>query len=146
MSHNQHLLQGKLQNISFTNFKTLGARQWIDDEVMNYFVNKWCTGSFTLGLNTFFACKILFKDDDNSCVNARCGVLMAEDAKKALKWCRRAEVCFASTIFLPGSLYSTEASCSSWGMGLCFYPNQWKSLTLVFGLHWFSSPMHPCLW
>lgn len=90
---NRNLLDGKLPNISFHNFKTLGACQWLDDEIINYFVNKWCSrSSTTLGLSTFFACKFLFQDDDNSCVHARHGILTGEDEYSALRWCRRAEV------------------------------------------------------
>lgn len=92
---NQKLLEGKLPNISFLNFKTLGARQWLDDEIINYFVNKWCSkSSTTLGLSTFFACKVLFEDADNSCVHAKQGILTGEDDNRALRWCRRAEVSY----------------------------------------------------
>lgn len=93
ISHKELLLEGKLPNISFLNFKTLGARQWLDDEIINYFVTKWCSrSSTTLGLSTFFACKILFQDNDNSCVHAKRGILTVDDERKALKWCHRAEV------------------------------------------------------
>ena len=93
------LLEGKLPNISFSSFKTLAARQWLNDEVINYFVQKWCSKSSTLALSTFFACKILFEDIDNSCVHAKHGVLSLADEKRALKWCRRADVsCFPSIL------------------------------------------------
>lgn len=89
---NEIFIEGKLSNISFKNFKTLGAHQWLDDEVINYFINKWCSGSCMLGLNTFFACKILFGDEDDSCLNAKHGVLTTEDDERAVRWCRRAHV------------------------------------------------------
>ena len=93
------LLEGKLPNISFSSFKTLAARQWLNDKVINYFVQKWCSKSSSLGLSTFFACKILFEDIDNSCVHAKHGVLSLADEKRSLKWCRRADVsCFPSIL------------------------------------------------
>lgn len=115
ISLDQSLIEGKIPNISFRSFKTLGAREWLNDEVINYFLNKWCSRSCTLGLSTFFACKILFDDEDNSCVHAKRGVLTAEDAKRALKWCRRAEVCgpesFVETVTLD---YSRRAWLLIW--------------------------------
>lgn len=91
IAHNRISFEGKLPNISWRNFVTLGPRQWLDDEVINYFVTRWCSGSLTLGLNTFFACKILFEDLDNSCINAKHGVLTSDDAQMALRWCHRAK-------------------------------------------------------
>lgn len=90
--HNWISSEGKIPNISLSNFTTLGPRQWLDDEVINYFIAKWCSGSSTLGLNTFVACKILFDDVDNSCINAKRGVLTPEDARKVVRWCHRANV------------------------------------------------------
>jgi hypothetical protein len=91
IGNNKELLQGKLSHISFSNFQTLGVGQWLDDEVINYFVQKWCAKSRTiLGLNTFFACRILFQED--SCINAKDGILTKEDETKALRWCQKAEV------------------------------------------------------
>lgn len=92
MGHHETFRTGKLLNISFPNFKTLGPQQWLDDEVINYFVHKWCSGSSTLGLNTFFACKILFDDDDDSCMNAKNGVMTLEDERRVVRWCHRAKV------------------------------------------------------
>lgn len=92
MSRNHSVLAGKLPNISLKNFKTLGAGAWLDDEVINYFVTKWCSRSTTLGLSTFFACKILFDDTDNACIQAKRGPLSSEDAKRAQRWCHRSDV------------------------------------------------------
>lgn len=91
------MCERNLPNISFSNFKTLGPNQWLDDEIINYFITKWCLGTSTLGLNTFFACKILFEDRDDSCVNARSGLITLEDERKAVRWCRRANVSFHCT-------------------------------------------------
>ena len=44
----------------------------------------------TLGLNTFFACKILFEDP--SCIRAKGGTLNTELELTAIKWCCRAAV------------------------------------------------------
>ena len=88
--------QLKLPNISSKNFETLGVGRWLDDEVINYFVTKWCLKSqTTLGLNTWFACKFLFQE--NLCIHAKIGVLTAEDEEIVQKWCRAFEVkCFVS--------------------------------------------------
>jgi Ulp1 family protease len=65
--------------------------QWLDDEIVNYFVKKWCTKARrTLGFSTFFTCKILFQDA--LCINAKSGVLTREDEEVVLRWCRKAEV------------------------------------------------------
>jgi hypothetical protein len=81
----------KLTYITPGNFETIGVRRWLNDEVINYFVNKWCSRSqATLGFNTFFACKFLFQK--SSCINARSGDLTSEDVKGVQKWCRAAQV------------------------------------------------------
>lgn len=81
----------KLQNVSPQNFETIGLRRWLDDEVINYFVNKWCSRSqTTLGLSTFFACRIIFQE--TSCINAKTGAFSEEDVERVTKWCRAAQV------------------------------------------------------
>ncbi|KAF5377991.1 hypothetical protein D9757_009836 [Collybiopsis confluens] len=75
----------KIPNVTVANFNTLGVGRWVDDEIMNYFVSKWCRRSTVLGLNTFFACKYLFQED--SCLFAKTGTLTAEAERKALRWC-----------------------------------------------------------
>lgn len=81
----------KLPYISSENFKTIGVWQWLNDEVINYFVTKWCSRSqVTLGFSTFFACKVIFQE--SLCINARSGDLTSEDVKRAQKWCRAAQV------------------------------------------------------
>lgn len=117
---NQKLLEGKLPNISFSDFKTLGAREWLNDEVINYFVKKWCSRSSTLGLSTFFACKVLFDDEDNSCIQAKHGVLTLDDEETALRWCRRADVsCFPSILKIAHSDYKRRVCVSIWGGTRC---------------------------
>ncbi|KAF5364863.1 hypothetical protein D9757_012750 [Collybiopsis confluens] len=76
-----------IPHITGANFRTLGVAQWVDDEVMNYFVSKWCQESSILGLSTFFACKHLFQDD--SCLTAKSGTLTTEIERKALRWCAK---------------------------------------------------------
>lgn len=82
-----------IQHVSLRNFKTLGIVRWLDDEVINYFVKKWCSRMNTLGLNTFFACKILFQED--LCIRANNGVLSPELEETAMKWCHCALVSFS---------------------------------------------------
>ena len=71
-------------------FSTIGVGRWVDDEVMNYFIQKWCSKSqTTLGLNTWFACKFLFQED--LCIHAKT-ILTLEDETGVKRWCRAAEV------------------------------------------------------
>ncbi|KAJ3750351.1 hypothetical protein DFH05DRAFT_1518501 [Lentinula detonsa] len=71
------------------NFETVGIGRWLDDEIINYFVTKWCSQSQTvLGLSTFFACKFLFRE--NACIHAK-SVLTSEDKRGVQKWYRVAE-------------------------------------------------------
>ncbi|KAF5364854.1 hypothetical protein D9757_012748 [Collybiopsis confluens] len=83
----QNHFEGKLPYITNTNFSTLGVGRWLDDEIINYFVAKWCRQSNTLGLSTFFAGKLLFAD--HSCLVARSGKLTADDERAVLRWSGR---------------------------------------------------------
>lgn len=74
-------------------FETLGVQWWVDDDVVKYLVNRWCSKSLrTLGLGTWFACKFLFQD--TQCVHAKTRTLTSEDELGMQKWCRTAEVQF----------------------------------------------------
>ncbi|KAF5332993.1 hypothetical protein D9757_015438 [Collybiopsis confluens] len=77
-----------LPEITFSHFSTLGVAQWVNGELINYFVNKWCHGGTTLGLNSYFACKHLFQKND--CINAKSGTLTLEDQSGVLRWCEKA--------------------------------------------------------
>ncbi|KAJ3820902.1 hypothetical protein F5880DRAFT_1615163 [Lentinula raphanica] len=60
-----------LPNISYRDFSTLGVGRWLNDEVINFFIDKWCFKSRdTLGFGTFFAGSCLF-DDKYSCLIAK---------------------------------------------------------------------------
>ena len=74
----------------------------------------------TLGLHTFFACKILFEDP--SCICAKGGTLNTELELTAIKWCR----CVAVRLFLcPTVLIHVLAeSFRTRHLGLCVYSNQ----------------------
>ncbi|KAJ3991171.1 hypothetical protein F5050DRAFT_1716310 [Lentinula boryana] len=80
-----------LPNISIRSFETIGIGRWLDDEVINYFVTKWCSKSqTTLGLNTFFACKFLF--EGSSCISANSVEhLTLEHESRVQKWCLAAK-------------------------------------------------------
>ncbi|KAF5370494.1 hypothetical protein D9757_013117 [Collybiopsis confluens] len=95
VSENSADFQGKLPHIQLRNFQTLGAGRWLDDEIINYFVEKWCSKSgTTIGFNTFFASKVLFQEDD--CINPKFKVTVADEqtvgswyrsaAKGVLNW------------------------------------------------------------
>ncbi|KAF5350938.1 hypothetical protein D9757_014387 [Collybiopsis confluens] len=78
-------VQGEGSSCHIANFSTLGVGRWVDDEIVNYFVTKWCHRSTVLGLSTFFASKNLFQGD--SCSFAKSGTLTAEAERQALRWC-----------------------------------------------------------
>ncbi|KAF5348219.1 hypothetical protein D9757_015200 [Collybiopsis confluens] len=82
-----------LSNISFHDFSTLGVGRWLNDEIINYFVLKWCSeAQTTLGLSTFFACKFLFQE--NACITAKSGMLTAQEGAQVLRWCQKTERAF----------------------------------------------------
>lgn len=135
MAQRKNCLEGKIPNISFASFKTLGIHQWLNDEVINYFVGKWCSGSSTLGLNTFFACKILFDNHDDSCVHAREGVVTWEHEERAVRWCRRAIVSHK----FPGAPPNPPLIGQKNSLGL---PNTWDSVFIPINenhSHWYSA-------
>ncbi|KAF5345844.1 hypothetical protein D9757_014063 [Collybiopsis confluens] len=79
-----------IPHITFHDFSTLGVGRWLNDEIINYFVQKWCMQArTTLGLSTFFACRFLF--EENSCVTAKSGVLTAQEGARVLRSCRKTE-------------------------------------------------------
>ncbi|KAF5343521.1 hypothetical protein D9757_014939 [Collybiopsis confluens] len=87
---NMDVFAKKLDFLPFASFQTLGVGRWLGDDVINYFVKKWCSqGSTTLGLNSFFACKILFQN--NSCVRAKTGVITQDVENTAVRWCLKAK-------------------------------------------------------
>lgn len=71
--------------VSWKHFATLGVGQWVGDEIINHFVEKWCTQSrTTLGFSSFFLISFLFQDH-GSC-NTVCTIhQLAED--DALRYC-----------------------------------------------------------
>ncbi|KAF5369731.1 hypothetical protein D9757_011998 [Collybiopsis confluens] len=78
LSENSANFQGKLPFIQLRNFQTLGVGRWLDDEIINYFVKKWCSKSgTTVGFSTFFASKVLFQEND--CVNPKDKVTTADE-------------------------------------------------------------------
>ncbi|KAF5343010.1 hypothetical protein D9757_015287 [Collybiopsis confluens] len=94
----------KVAPVTLSDFTTLDVGRWLNDEVINYFIRKWCSrGGTTLGLNTFFACKILFQD--HSCTSAKTGILTVADEKEAVKWCEKAlnTLCLETwdSVFIP---------------------------------------------
>ncbi|KAF5384608.1 hypothetical protein D9757_007521 [Collybiopsis confluens] len=80
-------LRCQLEFIKLQDFHTLGAGRWLNDEIVNYFVDKWCADSgTTLGLNSFFAPRCLF---DRITGTPKCGVLTAADEDRVERWCRK---------------------------------------------------------
>ena len=120
-----------LQCLPRQSFETIGVGRWIDDEVINYFMEKWCSKSCTtLGFNTWFAGKFLF--EENLCLHAKSGIFTMADEKKIQRWCRAAEVKFYSICKTKYAESKLESSKSS-QMGTCLHSHQWEQYTLVFG-------------
>ncbi|THU98886.1 cysteine proteinase [Dendrothele bispora CBS 962.96] len=51
-----------LEFVRHSDLQTLSPKSWLNGEIINYFVEKWCAGSDTLGLGTYWANKFLFED------------------------------------------------------------------------------------
>ncbi|KAJ3737960.1 hypothetical protein EV360DRAFT_91035 [Lentinula raphanica] len=80
-----------LPNISFHDFSTLGPGRWLNDEIINYFITKWCSQSRnTLGFSTFFAGTCLFEDKVSCTVAKR--VLTEEDETRVRRSVNRRQV------------------------------------------------------
>ncbi|KAF5364876.1 hypothetical protein D9757_013038 [Collybiopsis confluens] len=113
-SDNPCAFNGKLPHVTLTSFQTLNAGRWLDDEMVNYFVKKWCFKSgTTLGFNTFFACKVLFQETE--CINAREGFLTNVDEDTVRRWCAKAATAMIGTsgtgwdsVFIPINEDSTH--------------------------------------
>ncbi|KAJ3715652.1 hypothetical protein C8R42DRAFT_725466 [Lentinula raphanica] len=79
-----------VKHLSVESFCTLGVGKWLNDEIINHFVEKWCSQSrvrATLGLNTWFSCRHMFQD--NRCLLAR-RAMKQEDERLVERWCRSA--------------------------------------------------------
>ncbi|KAJ3765990.1 hypothetical protein FB446DRAFT_794523 [Lentinula raphanica] len=92
-----------IRNISHRDFSTLGVGRWLNDEIINYFIDKWCFRSRnTLGLGTFFG-SCLFQDQ-NSCLVAK-RYLTAEDEEKVKRCVMRRQKMLSleswDTVFFP---------------------------------------------
>ncbi|KAJ3765750.1 hypothetical protein FB446DRAFT_794751 [Lentinula raphanica] len=93
-----------VRNISYRDFSTLGVGRWVNDEIINYFIDKWCFRSRnTLGLGTFFAGSCLFQDQ-NSCLVAK-RYLTVEDEEKVKRCVMRRQKMLSlenwDTVFFP---------------------------------------------
>ncbi|THV00394.1 hypothetical protein K435DRAFT_854861 [Dendrothele bispora CBS 962.96] len=73
-------------SLSPQNFRRLGPTQWLDDEIINYFVERWCSQSqTTLGFTTFFAETFLFQNSGPYCTVART-IFNRSQAEKLDRW------------------------------------------------------------
>ncbi|KAJ3831014.1 hypothetical protein F5878DRAFT_668042 [Lentinula raphanica] len=118
-----------LPHISYHDFSTLGAGRWLNDEIINYFVHKWCTQSRnTLGFSTFFAGTCLF-EDKASCTVAK-GTLTEEDelrVRRAVKR-RMVNLRLSWTNSFPDS-FSAKSPNRFLGLGLHPYPRRIVTLS-----------------
>lgn len=82
-----------VKHISWKHFSHLGVSQWLDDELINHFVEKWCYQSNVLGLNSFFPVKFLFETDDcNVAVELREALSDERRRRSVLKWAQNSQV------------------------------------------------------
>ncbi|KAJ3831804.1 hypothetical protein F5878DRAFT_667182 [Lentinula raphanica] len=93
-----------LPNISYRDFQTLGVGRWLNDEIINHFIEKWCSESRnTLGFGTFFAGSCLF-EDKASCLVAK-EYLTLEDEQKVRRCVIRRQNMLAleswDSVFIP---------------------------------------------
>ncbi|KAJ3966095.1 hypothetical protein EV361DRAFT_954398 [Lentinula raphanica] len=101
-----------IPNISYRDFSTLGVGRWVNDEIINYFINKWCSNSSsTLGFGTFFAGCCLF-EDKHSCLIAKRD-LTAEDEARVRRFALKKQNFLAleswDSVFIP-----IHEGCSHW--------------------------------
>ncbi|THU79087.1 hypothetical protein K435DRAFT_811000 [Dendrothele bispora CBS 962.96] len=68
---NHLLVKAASQNLNFqhhfeflrlSDLQTLSPTHWLNGEIINYFIDKWCRSSDTLGLGTYWANTFLFQD------------------------------------------------------------------------------------
>ncbi|KAF5391094.1 hypothetical protein D9757_003153 [Collybiopsis confluens] len=79
-----------LKHVRPLDFMTLNVGCWVNDEIVNYFVTKWCAASgHTLGLSSFFAPKCLFLPGTST---PRNGYLTKADEATVERWCRKAMI------------------------------------------------------
>ncbi|KAF5335033.1 hypothetical protein D9757_015260 [Collybiopsis confluens] len=129
-SHCKALLSSMISQVSLSspslpflapkNIQRLDEGQWLDDEIVNYFVGKWCGAGYpaqsrkVLGLSSFFASKVLFRDAQ--CTSAKL-FLKEEDLLTAVRWCRMAERQSRQTdwdcLFLPINEANVHWYCAS---------------------------------
>ncbi|KAF5335612.1 hypothetical protein D9757_015360 [Collybiopsis confluens] len=102
---------GMIPHMNISHFGTLGVGRWVNDEIVNHFVTKWCTRSGTMGLSTFFANGHLFQSSESEpCVHAKVGTLTAVNEIKVLRWCSKT-ICLVDdwdSVFIPINERSTH--------------------------------------
>ncbi|KAJ3963417.1 hypothetical protein EV361DRAFT_957073 [Lentinula raphanica] len=82
-----------LPNITYHDFSTLAPGRWLNDEIINHFIDKWCSQKRnTLGFTTFFAGCCLFQDK-TTCRTAK-SLLTAADEAKIRRFVKRRQVRF----------------------------------------------------
>ncbi|KAJ3965112.1 hypothetical protein EV361DRAFT_955321 [Lentinula raphanica] len=75
-------------NINFHDFATLAPGRWLNDEIINHFIDKWCSQKRnTLGFSTFFAGICLFQDK-TSCLVAK-NYLTSADENRVRRFIKR---------------------------------------------------------
>ncbi|THU92775.1 hypothetical protein K435DRAFT_800215 [Dendrothele bispora CBS 962.96] len=52
----------RFEFLRISDLRTLSPQHWLNGETINYFIDKWCRNSDTLGLGTYWANTFLFED------------------------------------------------------------------------------------
>lgn len=87
-----------VKHISWRHFANLGVSRWLDDELINHFVQKWSYQSTVLGLSSFFPVKFLFQTDDcETAIDLNAVVSDDQYQSNVLKWVRNCQVMLRSS-------------------------------------------------
>lgn len=82
-----------VKNVCWKHFSNLGISRWLDDELINHFVQKWCYQSTVLGLSSFFPVKFLFETENcDIAVDLSQIVSDAQYQRSVLKWIKKGQV------------------------------------------------------
>lgn len=112
-----------VKHVKVRNFNTLGVQQWLDDEIINYFVQKWCTQSKsgTLGFNTWFAGRFVFTD--SHCVCAK-SLLTSEDERLVTRWYNATKVIYIRFHCMNHSKFQRSEGARAPALPACIHSNQ----------------------
>lgn len=85
--------EAMVKHISWRHFANLGVSRWLDDELINHFVEKWSHQSTVLGLSSFFSVKFLFETENcETAIDLSVVVSDERFQRNLLKWIQSCQV------------------------------------------------------